>query len=77
MGKQAPSAPVFIHMPTQEMGNMHQKSILNAIYRYSQIFDQNIQYTYTLRILENIECTIYFCFKKYIQYTFRIYFKNY
>ena len=28
------------------------------IYRYSQIFSQNILYTYTLRILENIEYTL-------------------
>ena len=36
-----------------EMGNIHQKSILYTIYRYSQIFVQNIQYTYTLRIFCN------------------------
>ena len=52
------------------------KSILYTIYRYSQIFAQNIQYTYTLRILENIQYTIYSCLKKYIQYAFRIYFKK-
>ena len=34
------------------------KRILYTIYRHSQIFAQNILYTYTLRILENIQYTL-------------------
>ena len=52
------------------------KRILYTIYRYSQMFAQNIQYTYVLRILENIQNIIYFCLKKYIQYTFRIHLRR-
>ena len=48
-----------------------------TIYRYSKFFAQNIQSRYTLRILKNIQYIMYSCLKKYIQYTFRIYFKNY
>ena len=51
------------------------KRILYTIYRYSEIFAQNIQYTYTLRILENIQ---YILATKYIfnilsKYTLKIY----
>ena len=58
------------------MGKTHKKSILYTIFRYSQIFAENGQYTYDLRILENIQCTVYSCLKKYIQYTFKMYFKK-
>ena len=43
------------HQAAAEMRNIHKKSILYTVYRYSQIFAQNIQHTYTLRILENIQ----------------------
>ena len=51
------------------------KSILYTIYRYSQIFAQNMQHTYTLRFLENIQYTLASksIFNMLSEYTLKIY----
>ena len=63
----------FTGISVTEMGNIHQKKyILYTIYRYSQIFAQNIQYTYTLRVFEKY--TIYNILLS--QKVYSIYFQN-
>ena len=52
------------------------KITLYTIYSCSQIFAQSIQYTYILKILENIQYTIYSSLKSIFnvlsEYTFKI-----
>ena len=58
-----------------EMGNMHQKKYI--IYNIQILTDFCSKYTIFIYFENFGKCTIYSCFKKYIQHNFRICLKNY